>query len=210
MGRGPGHSPYFVGCCRAWSSLPSYLTSGHWMRWSNRLGWTIISMLYISASVYLSDAMDALSQSLEAVGAWMGCNGLQLNPCNMEWLWVLGLSSIKVFFFPSLILDGVALSQMDPIWASFWTQGSCLEEQVASVARRAFMNIQVVYQLHPFLDWKTLFIVIHVPMAPHLATVMCSTKGCPWRAFQSFNGTECNCTISKWCLIFNTGSTSAS
>lgn len=39
-----------------------------------------------------------------------GCNGLWFNPSKVVWLWVPGLSGVKIF--PPLILNGVALPQM--------------------------------------------------------------------------------------------------
>ena len=57
--------------------------------------------------------MATLSRCLEAVGVWMGNNRIQLNPGKMEWLWVGG-SSVPVNL-TSLVLDGVALPQTDPV-----------------------------------------------------------------------------------------------
>lgn len=78
----------------------------------------------------MSDAVDVPSQNLEAIG---------------------DLSGDKILL--SLVLDGVALHQINPVDYLGVLLGSCL---LLEEARRAFALLQVVCQLHSFLDWEAL------------------------------------------------------
>lgn len=101
----------------------------------------------------------------------MGNNSVQLNLGKIEWLRVLGLSSSGTM--PSLVLNGVALPQTDPVYnlEVLLDLQLLLEEQVAVEARRAIAHFHVVHQLHPFLDQKVLFTITHSWSPPEWITL---------------------------------------
>lgn len=76
--------------------------------------YTYVCMLMISSSTSLLKTAWVMPQmSFPVPGRCKdmdGCNGLWFNPSKVVWLWVLGLSGVKIF--PPLILNGVALPQM--------------------------------------------------------------------------------------------------
>lgn len=80
--------------------------------------------LYILAAGEVNNAMNVSSQCLEAVRIWMESKRLQLNPGRTEWLWVCGLTASRTM--PSLVLDGVAQPQTDPVHNQGAFLNSCL------------------------------------------------------------------------------------
>lgn len=95
------------------------------------------TQLYISAPSKLSNSSDVF-QYLEAVKIWMGKNRFQMNHGKTERLWILGSS--ESWSLLSLELDGIALSQIDPVYNLRVLLDShlLLKEQVTIVAREAF------------------------------------------------------------------------
>lgn len=69
---------------------------------------------------------------------------------------VFGLSRDKAL--PSLVPDGVILPQREPLYNLELLLDSqlLLKEQMAVMAKTAFAYLQVVNQVHPFLDQKAL------------------------------------------------------
>lgn len=64
--------------------------------------------------------------------------------------------------FPLLTLVAFPLHNLgDGGGAVFWDLLLLLEDQVATVARRAFAHLRVVSQVHLLLDWEALFTVTY-------------------------------------------------
>ncbi|KAM6466454.1 uncharacterized protein PHA67_012250 [Liasis olivaceus] len=142
------------------------------------------TQLYISIPGDLSDAVTTLSLCLEALGVWMGNNRLQLNPGKTEWLWVGGSSVSRSL--PSLVLDGVALPQTDPVHnlGVLLDSRLLLKEQVAVMAKRAFAQLRVVHQLHPFLDRESLQSVTHALVISHIDYCNALYMGLPLKSIR--------------------------
>lgn len=62
--------------------------------------------------------------------------------------------------FPTAGVGGVPFAQSGE-GGVFWDLRLLLEDQVATVARRAFAHLRVVSQLHLLLDWEALFTVTY-------------------------------------------------
>lgn len=102
--------------------------------------------------------------------------------------------------FPLLIMDGMALPQIDLVHNQELLLDSwlLLKEQVKAIARRAFGDLWIVCQLHPSLDWETLLAVTHALMLSCLD--YCSERylGLPLKSnLEASTGAKCSCTGSK-------------
>lgn len=97
--------------------LSSWTLTGFWYHW----------LCYLPGSVLRIKGgwHNAMLVFLLSLGAWMGCNRLQLNPKKNEQHWVFGPSGVEDF--PLLVLDEVALPsvQFRASCAYFWTKGPC-------------------------------------------------------------------------------------
>lgn len=79
--------------------------------------------------------------------------------------------------FPTLILDGMALSQMDLVHDLGILLGSApIGREVVAVAKTALAHLQIVCQFHPFLNREVLF------TDPIWTTATLSTFGLPLRS----------------------------
>lgn len=67
-----------------------------------------------------------------------------------------------------MVLDGVALFQIDPVHnlEALLDSQVLLEVQVADMPRRAFAQLHVVQQLCSFLDKKALLLITHTLSSP--------------------------------------------
>lgn len=95
------------------------------------------SQLFISASGKLRVCVHILSRCLEAMRIWIGENRLQLNSGKTKWLGIWGLVSSRFILF--LLLNGIALSQRDPMYnlVVFLDSGIMLEEQVSVMGTKS-------------------------------------------------------------------------
>lgn len=87
----------------------------------------------------------------------------------------------------SLVLDGVALFQIDPVHnlEALLDSQVLLEVQVADMPRRAFAQLHVVQQLCSFLDKKALLLITHTLSSPFWSIATCSTWSYSWEILGS-------------------------
>lgn len=118
----------------------------------------------------------------------------------MEWLWVAGVPEDNNL--SSLALDVVALLQIDLVHglSILLNLQLLLEEQEANCGRWAFAHLQVVCQLHPYLDLEPPFTVIYALVIFKLTTIICFTwSKTPENHSKTPTGVECSYVGSKWC-----------
>lgn len=119
------------------------------MRWCR---WYSVTYLHVR----LSECCHRGTASISWVYTFLyGNSMLQLNPCKIKWLWVLGLSLVfRTFHF----LFWMGLHCLRQILCSVWglscTNNSCSK-------RRVFEQASCCMQIAPFLNQEALFIVSH-------------------------------------------------
>ncbi|KAF7236005.1 Catenin delta-1, partial [Varanus komodoensis] len=119
------------------------------------------TQLYLSFSTNPGDAVAVLNRCLGEVMGWMRANRLKLNPDKMEVLLVGGSGFGEGGF--DLVLNGVAL----PLRGKVCSLGVLLdpelslEAQVTAVERSAFLQLRLINQLHPYLEYDCLATVTH-------------------------------------------------
>ncbi|KAF7238001.1 RNA-directed DNA polymerase from mobile element jockey, partial [Varanus komodoensis] len=98
------------------------------------------------------EAVAVLNRCLAEVMGWMRANKLKLNPDKMEVL-LVGGSGFGVGDF-DLVLNGVALPLKDRVHSLgvLLDPELSLEVQVTVVARSAFLQLQLIHQLRPYLE----------------------------------------------------------
>lgn len=109
------------------------------------------------------------------------------------WLWLIlefvwsGWDPSVSGSLSSLVLDGVALFQIDPVHnlEALLDSQVLLEVQVADMPRRAFAQLHVVQQLCSFLDKKALLLITHTLSSPFWSIATCSTWSYSWEILGS-------------------------
>ncbi|KAF7254271.1 CMP-N-acetylneuraminate-beta-1,4-galactoside alpha-2,3-sialyltransferase [Varanus komodoensis] len=126
------------------------------------------TQLCLSFSTNPGEAVAVLNRCLAEVMGWMRANKLKLSPDKTEVLLVGGLSSWVGDL--DLVLNGVAL----PLKDRFRSLGVLLypelslEAQVTAVARSAFLQLQLIHQLRPYLEDDCLTTVTHTLVTSQL------------------------------------------
>ncbi|KAF7251792.1 hypothetical protein EYD10_02920 [Varanus komodoensis] len=119
------------------------------------------TQLYLSFSTNPGEAVAVLNRCLAEVMGWMRANKLRLNPDKMEVLLVggsgFGMGDLD------LVLNRVALPLRDRVCSLgvLLDPELSLEAQVKVVARSAFLQLQLIHQLHPYLENDCLATVTH-------------------------------------------------
>ncbi|KAF7246806.1 Chorion-specific transcription factor GCMa, partial [Varanus komodoensis] len=130
-----------------------------------------------SASLDLSAAFDTidhgeavavLNRCLVEVMGWMRANKLKLNPDKTEVLLVGGSGFGEGGF--DLVLNGVALPLRDKVRSLgvLLDPEHSLEAQVTAAARSAFLQLRLINQLRPYLEYDCLATVTHVLVTSRL------------------------------------------
>ncbi|KAF7248216.1 Polypeptide N-acetylgalactosaminyltransferase 13 [Varanus komodoensis] len=98
------------------------------------------------------EAVAVLNRCLAEVMGWMRANKLKLSPDKMEVL-LVGGSGFRMGDL-GLVLNGVALPLRDRVHSLgvLLNPELSLEAQVTAVARSAFLHLQLIHQLRPFLE----------------------------------------------------------
>ncbi|KAF7245648.1 Transcription factor SOX-6 [Varanus komodoensis] len=119
------------------------------------------TQLYLSFSTNLGEAVAVLNRCLAEVMGWIRANKLKLNPDKTEVL-LVGDSSFWVSDLGPA-LDGVALPLKDRVHSLgvLLDLELSLEAQVMAVARRAFLQLQLIHQPCPYLEENCLATVTH-------------------------------------------------
>ncbi|KAF7242082.1 LETM1 domain-containing protein LETM2, mitochondrial, partial [Varanus komodoensis] len=122
----------------------------------------------ITAAIQYSQAVAVLSWCLSVVMGWMRTNKLSLSPDKMEVLLVGDSSSWVGDLGPAL--DGVALPLKDRVRSLgvLLDPELSLEAQVTVVARSTFLQLQLIYQLRPYLKEDCLATVTHALVTSRL------------------------------------------
>ncbi|KAF7248106.1 Zinc finger and SCAN domain-containing protein 29 [Varanus komodoensis] len=110
------------------------------------------TQLYLSFSTNPGEAVAVLNRCLADVMGWMRANKLKLNPDKTEVLLVGGLGFGVGHL--DLVLNGVALPLKDRVRSLgvLFDPELSLEAQVTAVARSAFLQLQLIHQLCPYLE----------------------------------------------------------
>ncbi|KAF7240636.1 putative RNA-directed DNA polymerase from transposon BS, partial [Varanus komodoensis] len=119
------------------------------------------TQLYLSFSTNPGEAVAVLNRCLAEVMGWMRANKLKLNPDKTEVLLVGGLGFGEGGF--DLALNGVALPLRDKVRSLgvLLDPELSLEAQVTAVARSAFLQLRLINQLGPYLEYDCLATVTH-------------------------------------------------
>uniref|UniRef100_A0A8D2J284 Reverse transcriptase domain-containing protein n=1 Tax=Varanus komodoensis TaxID=61221 RepID=A0A8D2J284_VARKO len=126
------------------------------------------TQLYLSFSTNPGEAVAVLNRCLAEVMGWMRANKLKLNPDKTEVLLVGGSGFGEGEL--NLVLNGVAL----PPRAKVRSLGMLLdpelslEAQVTTAARSAFLQLRLIHQLRPYLEYDCLATVTHALVTSHL------------------------------------------
>ncbi|KAF7250970.1 Interleukin-1 receptor accessory protein-like 1, partial [Varanus komodoensis] len=126
------------------------------------------TQLYLSFSTNPGEAVAVLNWCLAEVMGWMRANKLKLNPDKTEVLLVGGSGFGEGGF--DLVLNGVALPLRDKVRSLgvLLDLELSLEAQVTVVARSAFLQLQLINQLRPYLEYDCLATVTHVLVTSRL------------------------------------------
>ncbi|KAF7240380.1 Keratin, type II cytoskeletal 79 [Varanus komodoensis] len=120
------------------------------------------------SAVNICEAVAVLNRCLAEVMGWMRANKLKLNPDKMEVLLVGGSGFGEGGF--DLVLNGVALPLRDKVRSLgvLLDPELSLEAQVTVVARSAFLQLQLINQLRPYLEYDCLATVTHALVTSRL------------------------------------------
>ncbi|KAF7251566.1 Zinc finger FYVE domain-containing protein 26 [Varanus komodoensis] len=126
------------------------------------------TQLYLSFSTNPGEAVAVLNWCLAEVVGWMRANKLKLNPDKTEVL-LVGRSGFGEGGF-DLVLNGVALPLRDKVRSLgvLLDPELSLEAQVTVVARSAFLQLRLINQLRPYLEYDCLAMVTHALVTSHL------------------------------------------
>ncbi|KAF7251034.1 putative RNA-directed DNA polymerase from transposon BS [Varanus komodoensis] len=126
------------------------------------------TQLYLSFSTNPGEAVAVLNRCLAEVMGWMRANKLKLKPDKMEVLLVGGSGFIEGEL--NLVLNGVALPLRDKVRSLgvLLDPELSLEAQVTAVARSVFLQLQLIHQLCPYLEYDCLVTVTHALVTSHL------------------------------------------
>ncbi|KAF7247959.1 putative RNA-directed DNA polymerase from transposon BS [Varanus komodoensis] len=119
------------------------------------------TQLYLSFSTNPGEAVAVLNRCLAEVMGWMRANKLKLNPDKTEVLLVGGSGFGEGEL--NLVLNGVALPLRDKVRSLgvLLDPELSLEAQVTAVARSAFLQLRLIHQLRPYLEYDCLETVTH-------------------------------------------------
>lgn len=128
------------------------------------------------------------------VCVWIGRNRIQFNlPTMIEWLWVLLPPSLKDL--PALIKTEIVLLYLGVVH----NLGVFLDSQF--LLNEAFAQFQLVYQLHPFMDWEANHHLIPLFKQLCLGHLICSLLQCALyetaleEHLEATDGPKCNGTV---------------
>ncbi|KAF7234897.1 E3 ubiquitin-protein ligase TRIM21 [Varanus komodoensis] len=126
------------------------------------------TQLYLSFSTNLGEAVAVLNRCLAGVMGWMRANKLKLNPDKTEVLLVGGSGFGEGEF--DLVLNGVALPLRDKVHSLgvLLDPELSLEAQVTAVARSAFLQLRLIHQLRPYLEYDYLATATHALVTSRL------------------------------------------
>ncbi|KAF7239029.1 hypothetical protein EYD10_14250 [Varanus komodoensis] len=126
------------------------------------------TQLYLSFSTNPGEAVAVLNQCLAEVMGWMRANKLKLNPDKTEVL-LVGGSGFREGEL-NLVLNGVALPLRDKVRSLgvLLDPELSLEAQVTEVARSAFLQLRLIHQLRPYLEYDCLATVTHALVTSRL------------------------------------------
>ncbi|KAF7249404.1 5-hydroxytryptamine receptor 4, partial [Varanus komodoensis] len=144
------------------------------------------TQLYLSFSTNPGEAVAVLNRCLAEVMGWMRANKLKLNLDKTEVL-LVGRSGFGEGGF-DLVLNGVALLLRDRVRSLgvLLDPELSLEAQVTAVARSAFLQLQLIHQLCPFLENDCLATVIHALVTSRLDFCNALYVGLPLKTVRIF------------------------
>ncbi|KAF7235690.1 Anoctamin-2 [Varanus komodoensis] len=119
-------------------------------------------------SICIGEAVAVLNRCLAEVREWMRANKLKLNPDKMEVLLVGGSGFGEGGF--DLVLNGATLPLRDKVRSLgvLLDPELSLEAQVTAVARNAFLQLRLINQLCPYLEYDCLATVTHALVTSRL------------------------------------------
>ncbi|KAF7237674.1 Structural maintenance of chromosomes protein 1B [Varanus komodoensis] len=126
------------------------------------------TQLYLSFSTNPGEAVAVLNRCLAEVMEWMRANKLKLNPDKTEVLLVGGSGFGEGGF--DLVLNGATLPLRDKVCSLgvLLDLELSLEAQVTAVARSAFLQLRLINQLRPYLEYDCLATVTHALVTSRL------------------------------------------
>ncbi|KAF7245513.1 putative RNA-directed DNA polymerase from transposon BS [Varanus komodoensis] len=126
------------------------------------------TQLYLSFSTNPGEAVAVLNRCLAEVMGWMRANKLKLSPDKTEVLLVGGSGFGEGEL--NLVLNGVALPLRDRVRSLgvLLDPELSLEAQVTAVARSAFLQLRLIHQLRPYLEYNCLATVTHALVTSRL------------------------------------------
>ncbi|KAF7247658.1 RNA-directed DNA polymerase from mobile element jockey [Varanus komodoensis] len=126
------------------------------------------TQLYLSFSTNPGEAVAVLNRCLAEVMGWMRANKLKLNPDKTEVL-LVGSSGFREGDL-NLVLNGVALPPRDKVRSLgvLLDPELSLEAQVTTAARSAFLQLRLIHQLRPYLEYDCLATVTHALVTSRL------------------------------------------
>ncbi|KAF7241901.1 putative RNA-directed DNA polymerase from transposon BS [Varanus komodoensis] len=126
------------------------------------------TQLYLSFSTNPGEAVAVLNWCLAEVREWMRANKLKLNPDKTEVLLVGGSGFGEGGF--DLVLNGATLPLRDKVRSLgvLLDPELSLEAQVTVVARNAFLQLRLINQLRPYLEYDCLATVTHALVTSRL------------------------------------------
>ncbi|KAF7250183.1 putative RNA-directed DNA polymerase from transposon BS [Varanus komodoensis] len=126
------------------------------------------NQLYLSFSTNPGEAVAVLNRCLAEVMGWMRANKLKLKPDKTEVLLVGGSGFGEGG--SDLVLNGVSLPLRDKVSSLgvLLDPELSLEAQVTAVARSAFLQLRLIHQLRPYLEYNCLATVRHTLVTSRL------------------------------------------
>uniref|UniRef100_A0A8D2LN46 Reverse transcriptase domain-containing protein n=1 Tax=Varanus komodoensis TaxID=61221 RepID=A0A8D2LN46_VARKO len=126
------------------------------------------TQLYLSFSTNPDEAVAVLNRCLTEVREWLRANKLKLNPDKTEVLLVGGSGFGEGGF--DLVLNGATLPLRDKVRSLgvLLDPELSLEAQVTAVARNAFLQLRLINQLRPYLEYDCLATVTHALVTSRL------------------------------------------
>ncbi|KAF7235119.1 Extracellular calcium-sensing receptor [Varanus komodoensis] len=126
------------------------------------------TQLYLSFSTNPGEAVAVLNRCLAEVMEWMRDNKLKLNPGKTEVLLVGGSGFGEGGF--DLVLNGATLPLRDTVHSLgvLLDPELSLEAQVTAVARSTFLQLRLINQLRPYLEYDCLETVTHALVTSRL------------------------------------------
>ncbi|KAF7236187.1 putative RNA-directed DNA polymerase from transposon BS [Varanus komodoensis] len=126
------------------------------------------TQLYLSFSTNPGEAVAVLNRCLVEVMGWMRANKLKFNPDKTEVLLVGGSGFGEGEL--NLVLNGVALPPRDKVRSLgvLLDPELSLEAQVTAAARSAFLQVRLIHQLRPYLEYDCLATVTHALVTSRL------------------------------------------